>query len=176
MPNSAPSQLNGHTMKQTSGYSATLIGLHWIVTVLVAGQYIFKDSIASAWEAYTQGQEIAFSPLVFAHVAGGMLILSFVLWRLALRFTRGVPPAPENEPGPLKTLSHVAHWGFYAVLAAMSVTGGMMWIGDITAAAQAHNVLKIVLLAMIALHVLAAPFHRIVLKNNVMSRMIRPGV
>lgn len=35
-------------MKQTSGYSATQIGLHWIVTVLVAGQYIFKDSIASA--------------------------------------------------------------------------------------------------------------------------------
>lgn len=162
-------------MKQTTGYSATQIGLHWIVAVLVAGQYIFKDSISQAWEVYTQGQEMAFSPLVFAHVAGGVLILAFVLWRLALRLTRGVPPAPENEPAPLKTLSHVAHWGFYAVLAAMSVTGGLMWFGDIAAAAQAHNVLKIVLLAMIVLHVLAIPFHKIVLKNNVMRRMIRPG-
>jgi cytochrome b561 len=162
-------------MKRTSGYSVTQIGLHWIVAVLVAGQYIFKDNVSKAWEAYTQGQETALSSLVFAHVAGGLLILAFVLWRLVLRLTRGVPLAPENEPSPLKTLSNVAHWGFYAVLAAMSVTGGMMWFGDIAAAAQAHNVLKIVLLAMIAVHVLAVPFHRIVLKNNVMRRMIRLG-
>lgn len=162
-------------MKQTTGYSVTQIGLHWIVAVLVAGQFIFKDNISQAWDGYTQGQETAFSPLVFAHVAGGVLILAFVLWRLALRLTRGVPPAPENEPGPLKALSHVAHWGFYALLAAMSVTGAMMWFGDIAAAAQAHNVLKIALLALIVLHVLAVPFHRIVLKNNVMQRMIRPG-
>ena len=162
-------------MKQTTGYSAAQIRLHWIVALLVAGQYIFKDSIAAAWDAYTRGQEISFSPLVFAHVAGGMLILAFVVWRLALRFSRGVPPAPENEPGPLKTLSHVAHWGFYALLAAMTVTGGLTWFADVAAAAQAHNVLKVALLALIVLHVLAIPFHRIVLKNNVMQRMIRPA-
>ena len=43
-------------------------------------------------------------------------------------------------------------------------------------AAQAHNILKVALLALIALHVLAVPFHRIVLKNNVMLRMIRPQI
>lgn len=162
-------------MKQTTGYSATQIGLHWIVALMVAGQYIFKDNIASTWDAYTQGQEAAFSPLVFAHVAGGVLILAFVVWRLVLRLTRGVPPAPENEPAPLRTLSHVAHWGFYALLASMSVTGGLMWFADVTAAAQVHNVLKGTLLALIVLHVVAIPFHKIVLKNNVMQRMIRPA-
>ena len=162
-------------MIDKTGYSATQIGLHWIVALLVAGQYIFKDSIASAWDAYTRGQEVAFSPLILAHVAGGILILAFVLWRLVLRLTRGVPPAPENEPTPLKTLSHVAHWGFYAILAAMSVSGGLMWFGDVQAAAQAHNVLKVMLLALIVLHVLAIPFHKFVLKNNVMQRMIRPA-
>ncbi|MEN8656683.1 MAG: cytochrome b/b6 domain-containing protein [Marivita sp.] len=162
-------------MIDKTGYSATQIGLHWIVALLVAGQYIFKESIASAWDAYTRGQEVAFSPLILAHVAGGILILAFVLWRLVLRLTRGVPPAPENEPTPLKTLSHVAHWGFYAILAAMSVSGGLMWFGDVQAAAQAHNVLKVMLLALIVLHVVAIPFHKLVLKNNVMQRMIRPA-
>jgi len=162
-------------MIDKTGYSATQIGLHWIVALLVAGQYIFKDSIASAWDAYTRGQEVAFSPLILAHVAGGILILALVLWRLVLRLTRGVPPAPENEPTPLKTLSHVAHWGFYAILAAMSVSGGLMWFGDVQAAAQAHNVLKVMLLALIVLHVVAIPFHKLVLKNNVMQRMIRPA-
>lgn len=162
-------------MKQKTGYSATQIGLHWIVAVLVAGQYIFKDSISSTWDSYTQGQEIAFSPLVFAHVSGGVLILTFVVWRLVLRLTRGAPPAPENEPASLKALSHVAHWGVYALLAAMSLTGGMMWFADVATAAQAHNVLKVALLALIVLHVLAVPFHHLLLKNNLMQRIMRPA-
>ncbi|HKK97173.1 MAG TPA: cytochrome b/b6 domain-containing protein [Marivita sp.] len=156
------------------GYSATQIALHWGVAVLVAGQYIFKDSISGAWTAIRAGRDYAFDPLILAHVAGGMLILALVGWRLALRIKRGAPPPPENEPAPLKTLSHIAHWAFYALLAAMSVSGLLAWFGDVTQAAQAHNVLKIALLAFIALHVLAVPFHRLVLKNNVMQRMIRP--
>lgn len=162
-------------MKQTSGFSATQIGLHWIVAVLVAGQYFFKDGISDAWDAFMTGQEVTFSLLVFAHVAGGMLILAFVIWRLFLRLTRGVPTAPENEPPFLKTLGHTAHWGFYALLAAMSVTGALAWLGEVAMAAQAHDILKIALLALIVLHVLAVPFHRFVLKNDVMQRMIRPG-
>ena len=162
-------------MTERTGYSATQIALHWIVVLLVAGQYIFKDSIAAAWHGYTQGEAVTFSPLIFAHVAGGVLILAFVVWRLVLRLTRGAPPPPANEPAPLKALSHVAHWGFYALLAAMSVSGGLMWFADVGAAAQAHNVLKVVLLALIVLHVVAIPFHKIVLKNNVMQRMVRPA-
>jgi cytochrome b561 len=161
-------------MPRPAGYSTTQIALHWAVAALVAAQYIFHEAIAQAWEARVAGQATGFSPLVLAHVAGGVLILALVGWRLGLRLSRGTPPAPANEPAPLKTLSHVAHWGFYALLAAMSVTGGMTWFGDIGLAAQAHNVLKIVLVALIALHVLAVPFHSLVLGNNVMRRMTRP--
>lgn len=157
------------------GYSATQIALHWAVAMLVAAQYIFKDAISGAWDTIRAGESYAFDPLILGHVAGGALILTFVAWRLVLRLRRGVPPPPENEPTPLKTLSHVAHWAFYAVLAAMSVTGLLAWFADVTPAAQAHNVLKVMLLALIALHVLAVPFHRLVLNNNVMQRMIRPS-
>jgi cytochrome b561 len=157
------------------GYSATQIALHWAVAALVAAQYIFKDAISGAWNAIRLGEAYAFDPLILGHVGGGALILAFVTWRLVLRLRRGVPAAPENEPAPLRTLSHVAHRAFYAVLAAMAVTGALAWFGDVTQAAQAHNVLKVVLLALVALHGLAIPFHRIVLKNNVMQRMLRPA-
>jgi cytochrome b561 len=160
-------------MKNPSSYSRTQIALHWAVAVLVAAQYIFKDAISGAWDAIRAGETYAFDPLILAHVGGGGLILAFVGWRLALRIKRGVPAPPANEPAPLKTLSHMAHWAFYAVLAAMAVTGSLAWFGGVTQAAQAHNVLKVALLALIALHVLAVPFHHIVLKNNVMRRMIR---
>lgn len=160
-------------MTHPSGYSGTQIALHWIVALLVAGQYIFKGSIATAWDAIRQGTEYAFDPLILAHVASGALILAFVLWRLALRLRRGVPLPPENVPSPLKMLSHVAHWAFYAVLALMSVSGALAWFADLTDAAQIHNIVKVVLLTLIALDLLAIPFHRIILKNNVMVRMIR---
>ena len=162
-------------MKRVSGYSATQIGLHWVVAALVAAQYIFKDSIAATWDAYVTGRDIAFSPLVLAHVAGGVLILILVVGILGLRRTRGVPLPPDNEPAVLKTLSHVVHWGIYAMLILMPMTGGLAWFGDIRQAADAHNVLKIILLALVAVHILAVPFHRFVLKNNIMLRMIRPG-
>ena len=61
----------------------------------------------------------------------------------------------------------------YLVLAALSVTGLLAWFGGVTAAAQAHNLLKVVLLLLVAVHVLAVPFHLLILKNNVMQRMIR---
>jgi len=162
-------------MAHPTGYSRTQIALHWAVAALVAGQYIFKDSISGAWEALRAGREFAFDPLILAHVAGGGLILAFVLWRLVLRLTRGVPLPPANEPAPLKMLSHIAHWAFYAVLALMSVSGALAWFGDVAIAAQVHNILKVVLLALVVLHVLAVPFHKIVLKNNVMGRIIRPA-
>ncbi|MFN4156648.1 MAG: cytochrome b [Paracoccaceae bacterium] len=162
-------------MTHPTGYSRTQIALHWAVAALVAGQYIFKDSISGAWDAVRAGREVAFDPLILAHVAGGGLVLAFVVWRLVLRLKRGVPAAPANEPAPLKTLSHLAHSAFYAVLGAMAVTGSLAWFGDLTLAADAHNVLKVVLLALVVLHVLAVPFHSLVLKNNVMRRMIRPS-
>lgn len=162
-------------MTHPKGYSGTQIALHWAVALLVAGQYIFKDSIAAAWEAIREGTDYAFDPLILAHVAGGALILVFVLWRLTLRLKRGAPLPPENEPAPLKALSHVAHWAFYGVLAIMSVSGALAWFADVTVAAQVHDIFKVVLLALVALHVLAVPFHRIVLKDNVMARMVRPA-
>lgn len=160
-------------MTAPKGYSFTQIALHWAVAVLIAGQYIFKEAIDGAWSAIREGREVVFDPLILAHVAGGSLVLALVLWRLVLRVSRGAPLPPENEPARLKALSHVAHWAFYGLIAAMSVTGLAAWFGDVVPAAQIHNVLKVALIALIALHIIAVPFHRIVLKNNVMLRMLR---
>jgi cytochrome b561 len=158
-----------------AGYSATQIALHWAVAALVAGQYLFHDAISGAWEAIRAGETVAFDPLILAHVAGGGLILAFVVWRLALRLGRGAPAAPAQEPAPLATLAHVAHWAFYALLIGMALSGALAWFADVAPAARAHNVLKIALLALVALHVAAIPVHKLALKSDVMRRMIHPA-
>ncbi|MFS8039382.1 cytochrome b [Xanthobacter sp. AM11] len=163
------------TVPVAAGYSRTQIALHWAVAALVAVQYLFNDAIAEAWSAHVQGKAYGFDPLVPAHVAGGVLILALVLWRIALRATRGVPPLPESEHPALHLLAQVTHLAFYGVLIALSVSGALAWFADVRLAAGAHTVLKVVLLALIALHVLAVIFHQSVLKTGVMQRMVRPG-
>lgn len=155
------------------GYSRLQIALHWLVFALIAQQYIFKEAIAAAWGRLREGLELGFDPLVLAHVLGGALVLVFALWRLMLRARRGVPPA--IEVGKLQSLlGKITHGGLYALMILMPLSGALAWFGGVEAAAQGHDVMKIILLALVGLHVLAVPFHRIVLKNKVMSRMIRP--
>ena len=162
-------------MTDPKGYSTSQIVLHWAMAALIAGQYVFKDAIAGAWRAIRAGESFAFDPLILAHVLGGGAILALVVWRFALRLKRGAPRPPENEPGPLKALSHVVHWAFYALIAALSVSGLAAWFGYALIAAQLHNVLKSALMVLIVLHVVAVPFHRLVLKNDVLARMLRPA-
>ena len=166
--------MNSPTMNSPTGYSRTQIALHWIVVALVAAQYIFKDSIAHAWAAWVQEVPFAFDPRILAHVVVGQLILVLIGWRLVLRMQRGAPASPEDEPTVMRTIAKLSHAGFYVILAALSVTGAVAWFGDVVPAAMAHNVLKTALLTLIVLHALAALLHHVVLKTDVMRRMIQP--
>ena len=162
-------------MIQPTGYSRTQIALHWAVVALVAAQYIFKDAIATAWTAWRATGAVAFNPQVMAHIVTGGLILALVVWRIALRLTRGTPPAPSGEPAVLKALAKLAHFSLNATLVALSASGMLAWFGGVAAAAQAHNVLKVVLLALVLLHFIAALFHHLFLKTDVLRRMLRPA-
>ena len=103
-------------MTKTTRYSNSQIALHWAVAVLVVGQYLFNEPIAQAWNAAANGLPVSFSPLILAHVAGGVLILALVIWRLVLKSQRAAPPPPDNEPALLKLAGQLAHWSLYGLL------------------------------------------------------------
>ena len=155
-----------------TGYSRLQIALHWLVFALIAQQYIFKDAMSAAWDRITDGLEAGSDPLVLAHAAGGALVMIFALWRLTLLARRGVPPTIEASKmqGMLAKLTHV---GLYALMILMPLSGSVAWFGGVEAAAQGHNVLKIVLLALVALHVVGAPYHQFVLRDGTLARMRR---
>lgn len=153
-------------------YSKVQILLHWIVVLLIGSQYLFKNFIASAWDTIRSGQDFAFHPLILLHVVGGSLILLIMVWRLVLRVRYKVAVSPNNEHVILKRISGVVHWAFYIVIIMMSLSGLTAWFGGVVLAAQVHNILKFVLLGLIALHILAVPFHHIVLKDPIIKRML----
>lgn len=159
---------------QPTGYSRLQIRLHWIVAALIVLQYVLHDSISEAWRTLRRGGEVAFDPLIAAHVFGGIAVLLLVLWRLSVRLKRGAPPPPEQEHPLLKTLAHITHWTLYALMILMPITGAVAWFGGAEGAAEVHEVLRVPLLLLTLLHVAAALFHQFVLKTNLMMRMKKP--
>lgn len=161
-------------MPALKGYSARQIRLHWLVTVLIVLQFLLHEPIAMAWDGIKEGQSPAFNWLILAHVLGGSLVLIFSLWRLVLRFGRGVPPAPEAEPEILRRAAHLGHLALYALMILMPLSGMAAWFGGIEVAAEGHEVMRIALLVLVAVHVLAALWHQFWLKDGLMMRMKRP--
>ncbi len=162
-------------MQQPTGYSRSQILLHWAVAALIAAQFLFSEGIEDAWRSLRQGVEPVFDPMILAHVAGGVLIGVFVVWRLVLRFTRGAPPPPEQEAPLLKLAAHAMHWTLYALMLGLVATGGAAWFGGVGAATGLHGALAPMLMILSLLHVAAALFHQFVLKTNLLARMKRPA-
>jgi cytochrome b561 len=161
-------------MAKPTGYTRAQIRIHWIIVLLIAAQYLLSDTISHAWRGWLDGTPVAFDPLIAQHVVTGGLIALLTLWRLGLRFTHGAPPPPAEEHGALKIVAHGTHWAFYGLLLLLPVSGSMAWFVGVEQAAMAHNVLKVILMALIVLHVAAALYHQFVLKTGLMERMKRP--
>ncbi|MEX0307785.1 MAG: cytochrome b [Ruegeria sp.] len=156
-----------------TSYSRAQIALHWVIFSLIAVQFLFHEPISEAWDQMERGLPVAFQAPVALHVFGGLLILALVLWRIALRLTRGAPSLPEKESAAMKIAAHVTHFSLYALMVLLPISGALAWFGGIEASAEAHEILKTLMLVLVLLHVLAALFHQFILKTNLMGRMRR---
>jgi cytochrome b561 len=160
--------------KAPAGYSRKQIILHWTVAVLIIAQFALHDPIVAAWQAKTEGLEPDFGLLVAAHVFGGIAVLGLGIWRLVIRFRRGVPPLPEKEHPIFKAAAHITHWSLYALMILMPITGMATWFGGSTLADTIHTTLKLPLLLLFLAHFAGALVQQFVLKTQLIQRMARP--
>lgn len=152
---------------QLRWYSKTQMVLHWITVALVIAQYVLHDSIVNAWDLIQSGKSVSFDPLVLSHVAGGIFIAVIVLIRLRLRSIN----THETKDLLGNRLSNIAHKLLYAILLMMVLSGGVAWFFNIDAAANAHNLFKVLLLITVLGHVLAALYHHFIMKDGLLNRM-----
>ena len=155
------------------GYSSAQIGLHWIIALLIALQFLFNEPMGEAFDSALEGELQPFSWPVWAHIAGGTLILGLAIWRVILRRSRGAPPPPEGEGSLLGRAATLGHWALYALILLLPVGGLIAWFGGVDLAGEAHGLLSNVLLFVVAVHVAAALWHQFWLKDHLLRRMMR---
>lgn len=161
-------------MADPRGYSRGQIGLHWIIALLLVPQFLLHDGIKAAFRQMMKGGAASYDGMVWLHLLGGILILLLMLWRVALRVGRGAPPPPAEESALLKLLAKAVHGLLYLLLFLLPISGLVAWFGGAEAAAEAHELMKPLLLILVGLHVLGALYHQFVLKNGLIDRMKRP--
>ncbi|MBX3703349.1 MAG: cytochrome b [Steroidobacteraceae bacterium] len=168
-------------------YGSVAQALHWLVVLLLTGQ-VAVGKIAD-------GMPDGFDKLVLLarHKSVGITILALAVIRLAWRLIDRPPPPPPMPRWQLLA-SRATHWGFYALLFALPLSGWMMssasnypvsWFGlaqlpDLVAPdrdlkhllEEVHETLVGALIALALLHVAAALKHHFLDRDGLLWRML----
>jgi cytochrome b561 len=168
-------------------YGSVAQTLHWVVVLLLIGQ------VAVGKIAHEMPDGFDKLVLLARHKSVGITILALAALRLAWRLVDR-PPAPPPMPRWQFVASRATHWGLYALLFAMPLTGWMMssasnypvsWFGlvqlpDFVAPdrdlkhlmEEIHETLAKALIALALLHVAAALKHQFVNRDGLIWRML----
>lgn len=176
-------------------YSGVAIALHWLIALMIIGNLtvgLLFDTL-EAWD----------KPLYFSavqlHKSSGLTILALSLARLGWRLANPPPPLPDHMTRLEHRLAKATHWGFYALMLALPLTGWLMssasplnfpilWFGlfevpklPIAQSAETagvlhdrHELLAWVAIGVLALHVAGALKHHFLDRDEVLARMLPP--
>jgi cytochrome b561/polyisoprenoid-binding protein YceI len=100
-------------------YSAVAIALHWTIALAIVLQII----LAGRMDGPPTPESFAVTQL---HKSIGITILLLSLLRLGWRLGNPPPPEPATLATWERRLSQATHWGFYAVMIGMPLTGWLM--------------------------------------------------
>jgi len=154
-------------------YSRSQMALHWLVVAGVLFQIAFHDFIVESRAVVAAGLPVSpvEASMALAHMISGSLIGMAVAARLALRRLQGVPPHQQGKSALSARLADAMHFGLYAALAAMVVTG---WItaSGLANLGGVHFAINVTMVLMIFGHAGAAFWNQFVLKDGTLSRML----
>lgn len=157
-----------------TGYSIPQKALHWTMALLILFNLIFSDGMEHWNRLMRRGEPITPDDIASAniHAYVGIAVLVLCLVRLCLRLVQGVPEAPADEPPIAKLVAKVAHWAFYAIFIVMPMSGiGKYYFGNDIAGELHGGPIKLLLWALIVLHILGVLVHQFFWRTNLLRRM-----
>ena len=171
-----------------TAYHPIAKALHWLVALLVAIQF------AIAWTMPDIGPHTRLGRLISLHLTVGTLIALAVLVRICWRLRHSAPGAIATEPRWLRLGARATHGTLYGLLlivpllgvVAAAARGWRVFLFPRVAlpallprgsksgflAGDVHAFLAYALLAIVALHIAAALYHRLILHDQVLARML----
>ncbi|NVK19437.1 MAG: YceI family protein [Methylocystaceae bacterium] len=163
-------------------------GFHWIMVLGFIALYVIGFYMTGLPLGPDMFEQIAL------HKSIGMIVLGLSVLRLVWRFTNPNPKLPSGMPTHERIGSYVSHIALYGVMIVMPLSGWAMSsaanypvsiFGWVTMAnimdpskeaveflKSFHGLMAWVILALIAVHVLAALKHHFINKDNVLTRML----
>jgi cytochrome b561 len=167
-------------------YDAVARTLHWLTVLLVAMQFVI------GWTMPDVHKDTQPVNLIAWHLGVGATLVAVTAIRVIWRLTHW--PTPDELPPLLSVVSRITHVLLYAALVLVPLLGWINassrgWtvrlLGVVPYPAlsepgstfgdemgDVHGILAWVLFALISLHVVAALFHRFVLRDHVLQRML----
>ena len=176
------------TSPQTTAYTRTAIGLHWLIAIALAGTF--------ALGLYMH--ELPLSPqklkLYSWHKWAGVTIFLFVALRLAWRLGHRPPALPILMPAWQRLAAEATHVLLYVLMFAVPLSGWLMssakgfqtvWfgvlplpdllnketeLGDLLQ--QVHMILNFNMAALVLAHLGAALKHHLIDRDDILTRML----
>jgi len=171
-------------MTLVSRYHPLLVALHWILAVLIIAA-LALGALVMVKIPNTDPMKLE---ALRSHMIGGGLILVLTLVRLFVR-VRTEHPAPASAGHPLLDwLAWASHRVLYGAVLALAISGLIMalqtglpgilfgggtlpadfWIYPIR---SVHYLISRVLMTVIALHIVGALYHTLLLRDGLLRRM-----
>ena len=178
------------TLKNTpERWGAVSQAFHWLVVLLI---------LAVATVGLVM-DELPRTPKYFwvytAHKSLGISVLALMLLRLAWRLYAGAAPPLPGTPRWQRAVASATHWALYVLALAMPLSGWLYdsasglrpfrWFGLFTMpkltgpnewladrARDAHELLFLLLVALVVLHAAAALWHHLIVRDETLARML----
>lgn len=174
--------------QSTPRYTGAAIALHWLVALLLLGQFAFGLTL----EDIARGTP-ARGYYVNLHKSIGVLIGLLILLRLGWRLTHSAPPLPDSTPNWQRRAARFSHFALYLCMLALPLSGYLAsnfskhgikffnlarwapWGPDDKAVYalfnQIHHLAAALLALLVAVHVLAVAKHMLIERDGLLLRM-----
>ncbi|MBA70774.1 MAG: cytochrome B [Rhizobiales bacterium] len=157
-----------------ANYSISQRTVHWVMAALILFNLLFTEGIEQWNRVSKRGGELAASDAFSAniHAYVGIAILAFAALRLILRKAQGVPPEYADEPALARMAAKATHILLYLMFFLMPLSGIARYYFGVDTAGELHaEVFKVILWALIAVHVAGAAAQRFYFRTDSLKRM-----